>query len=799
MKKILVNLCVIVLCGGLQVLAGGLADATFGSNGTVSAGFGQGNDYLQMTGVCADGSMIGLGFAGSGQGRVYALAKYTPQGIPDASFGSGGLVILPRAVGTDPAAMAVTPDCNTYIAGGFGADNSVGKYDANGDLAQVFNGGDPAPYLNGIPQALAVQSDGSVVVAGIQGSEYGRYAVYRYLATGALDTNFGVGGKSLVKMGWKGKPASVTFDGSGKVVVTGWAIPESVPTWDKTQSLIARYNFDGSLDTSFGNAGVLLNPVRDNSSEVYLKGVTLADGHVMAMGFSGGYYLISRFNADGSFDKYFGGRGHHVLALPGAISIFQFQNDGSAFFASNSKIFKFAADGYADRSFGPLRTPGVVTLTSNGNIQGISSMAIGTDGKLSLGGGIFKGSASGSNTMDFDYLFERLNANGTVDDSFDGDGIASRDAGDSPVIVTAVAQQADGKILIGGGRTNSINSERWGTGISRYNADGSVDASFADQGKLYLNTENSINSMVAIKVQPDGKIVAAGNIWYSGGIRLMRLNPDGTPDPSFGAGGVFNYPDGAMKINDILLQPDGKILIDLYNLYNFTPVKLARLNPDGTFDNDFGTGGLVISDIISYDNAETMALQPDGRIVVGGSCGSGQDNYDICVARYNPNGALDMGFGRRGMATTDLGTYNDALRSLTIAGDGSIVAAASRVTSSGLSVVRYTANGALDPTFGTGGIYNTTNFTFYSSQASVQVLGDNSVVLLQGLGNEIAIQKLTPAGVPDTGWAPNGLLNTGIYNTGRGTHSLLDAQGRLVFAGTGGSVAGYVARFNTGN
>jgi uncharacterized delta-60 repeat protein len=797
MKKILVHLCLVLLCCGATVLAAGSADLNFGPNGMISAGFGQGNDSIRMIGACADGSLIGFGFAGSGQDRVNTLAKFTPQGTPDATFGSDGLAIISPLAGTNPIVMAVTPDCNTYVAGGFGADMSVGKYDASGNLVQTFDGGNPAPYLNGVPQALAVQSDGSVVIAGIQGNEFGKYAVYRYLASGGLDINFGIGGKSYVKMGWKGKPTSVSFDGNGKIVVTGWAIPESVPTWDKMQSLIARYNFDGSLDTSFGNAGVVLNPVRDNSSEVYQKGITLADGHIMAIGTSGSYYIISRFNADGSFDKYFGGRGHHVIALPGGLGIFQFQNDGSSFFASGTTIFKYAADGYADRSFGPIRTPGVVTLSTNGNFQGISSLAVAADGKLALGGSVFKGIASGSNTNDFDYMFERLNANGAVDDSFDGDGIASRDAGDSSVIITAVAQQADGKIIVGGGRTNSINSDLWGTGISRYNEDGTSDVSFAERGKLYLNTENGISTMAAVKVQPDGKIIAAGNVYNNGGIRLMRFNDNGTPDATFSAGGVFTYPDGALKVNDVLVQPDGKVLV---NLYTFTDTKLMRLNADGTLDSGFGGSGFVATGIANYNNAETIALQQDGKILAGGTCAAGAA-YDLCIARFNSDGSLDQTFGQRGKVQTDLGTDLEMARSLKVAASGDIVVAASRQmqNSGGLAVLRYTANGKLDVSFGNNGRYYTTNFTFLGGQASVQVLSDNSIVLVHGLNSYIGLEKIKATGVADTSWSPNGVLYTSVFNSGRGVHSLLDGQGRLIFAGTGNSVAGYIARFNTGN
>jgi len=390
-----------------------------------------------------------------------------------------------------------------------------------------------------------------------------------------------------------------------------------------------------------------------------------------------------------------------------------------------------------------------------------------------------------------------LNSNGTPDDSFDGDGVATRDAGDGSSYVSAVALQPDGKIVIGGGLTGFNTGEMYGTGISRYNADGSVDASFADHGKLYLKNANSITTMVGVKAQPDGKIIAAGNI--DSGIRIMRFDENGAIDPAFALGGVFTYFDQGMLLDDIALQPDGKVLLATHDLNDFI---LIRLNADGTLDPAMGGTGVVIADVNNFDNATSMAVQPNGRIILGGSCGNAQ-NYDFCMVRYHANGILDQTFGRRGKVITDLGTNLDVIRSIALAPDGKIVAAGSRqgIPNVGLSVARYGSNGMLDYSFANGGVFSSApNQGFYGWQASVQVLSDGSIVVTNGLANEVGLLKLTASGTPDTAWAPNGLLNTGIYNGGyHGPHSLLDAQGRIVLAGTGNALSGFIARFSSEN
>lgn len=226
MKRISAIVCIIIFCWGIAP-ALGVPDVSFNASGRVNAGFGRGSDQVEKTALCADGSVIALGRAGSGLSYSYALAKFTPQGTPDNSFGTGGVVYLNLSsfgipsLSSDAVGLAVTPDCSAYVAGGHGPDMSVGKYGPTGALVQVYDGGETGFLLNGVAQALAVQPDGSVLVAGFKGNDFGDLAVYRYLPGGALDINFGNGGRSFVDMGLRARPASIRTDNDGKIVITG--------------------------------------------------------------------------------------------------------------------------------------------------------------------------------------------------------------------------------------------------------------------------------------------------------------------------------------------------------------------------------------------------------------------------------------------------------------------------------------------------------------------------------------------------------------------------------------------------
>jgi uncharacterized delta-60 repeat protein len=186
---------------------------------------------------------------------------------------------------------------------------------------------------------------------------------------------------------------------------------------------------------------------------------------------------------------------------------------------------------------------------------------------------------------------------------------------------------------------------------------------------------------------------------------LVRYNANGALDTGFGTGGKVKAPPGSA--NAAALQRDGKILAaGAVPSGAATDFALARYNPNGTLDASFGTGGKVTTSIgPGNDSISGIGVQADGKIVVGGTTFNGTSE-DFAVARYNANGSLDTTFGSGGKVTTSLGAFNDRANDLALQPDGKIVVVGNTFKSkdaAAFAVVRYNANGTLDPTFGTGG------------------------------------------------------------------------------------------------
>jgi uncharacterized delta-60 repeat protein len=248
--------------------------------------------------------------------------------------------------------------------------------------------------------------------------------------------------------------------------------------------------------------------------------------------------------------------------------------------------------------------------------------------------------------------------------------------------------------------------------IARYNPDGSLDSGFG-QGGTVLTDFGGNAGATSIVVTPSGQLIVAGSVEPSASssasdFALARYNADGSLDTTFGTGGkvTTHWGDFSAGINQILLQPDGKILAAGHTstssgFFNFA---LARYNPDGSLDTSFGGTGMVTTHFGSLDDARGLVLQPDGKIVAVGAYSTGA-KVDLALARYLPDGSLDATFGTGGQVTTDLGGLNQSASSVILQPDGKLVAAGV-YEPQGVSeflLARYQTDGTLDTSFGTNG------------------------------------------------------------------------------------------------
>jgi len=235
------------------------------------------------------------------------------------------------------------------------------------------------------------------------------------------------------------------------------------------------------------------------------------------------------------------------------------------------------------------------------------------DGKIVLAG--FSGPEGGNIEA------ARLNANGKLDATFGTGGKASVDFGGDDFGL-AMARQADGRILIAG------RSSAAGAVVVRLRANGTLDADFDGDGRVTLPGAGSAS---AVLVQPDGRIVVAGNSNGNEVMTVTRLQPNGSPDATFDGDGTATIDFGSLSdlASDAVLQADGKIVVAGYTQAD-EDVAVARLNPDGSPDATFGAAGKATVDfgVATFGNA--VALQPNGRIVVAGQRTGGDD---FAVAR----------------------------------------------------------------------------------------------------------------------------------------------------------------------
>ena len=420
-------------------------------------------------------------------------------------------------------------------------------------------------------------------------------------APGNLDPTFGTGG-IVVSTGGDVNTLEFAYataiQTDGKIVVVGYGAGGS--TWDLA---VARYNTNGSLDTSFGSRGVVLTDI--SSGAEYASSVAIqTDGKIVVTGYTyfGYYFVVVRYNPNGSLDTTFNGTGKVITPIDNAYS--------------------FAR-----------------------------SVAIQADGKI-----VVAGNSGNSSDPDLNHPFTlvRYNTNGSLDTSFAHDGIVTTWVDSSYGAAYAVAIQADGKIVAAG---NCCSND---LAVVRYNADGSLDTTFNGTGKV--TTPGSGAWSVAI--QADGKILIASGPLTTSENRLVRYNANGTLDTSFNATGIVAV---GISVNSAVVQADGKIVAAGSAANNQGgDFAAARFNPNGSPDTTFDFDGIVTTpvNVNASDFAAAVAIQADGKIVLAGSADSGFNHYfDFALVRYqggsNANIRTRFDFDGDGRADVSVFRPND--------------------------------------------------------------------------------------------------------------------------------------------
>ncbi len=535
------------------------------------------------------------------------------------------LTLLFVGVGAHPAQASGSLDSS------FGSD---------GKVITVFG------TSNESANSIAIQSNGKIVVAGSSSNgTNNEFTVTRYNTDGSLDSSFDSDGKVTTTIGSNADAFSVAIQSDGKIVLAGNAI-----IGGRDEIAVARYNTDGSLDSSFDSDGKVTTTIGE--ADYATSVVVQSDGKIVVAGSSatGGdsNFALIRFNTDGSLDSSFDPAVTPIGSANDEAYSVAIQSNGKIVVAGYSdngaqRVFavaRYNTDGSLDSSF---NSDGKVT-TAIGSDDLAKSVAIQSDGKIVVAG-------SSSNGSDNDFALIRYNTDGSLDSSFASDGKVITVFGSSGEFANSVALQSDGKIVVAG---SSDNGAQRVFAVARYSADGSLDSSFDSDGKV-TTAIGSGDFAFSVAIQSDGKIVVVGssNNGSDDDFALIRYNTDGSLDSSFALDGKVITVFGSSSDfgNSVAIQSDGKIVVaGSSNNGSNNEFAVARYNTDGSLDSSFDSDGKVTTAIGLGDYAFSLALQSDGKIVVAGSSNNGS-NDDFAILRYGEPAATAPGAPTIGSAT----------------------------------------------------------------------------------------------------------------------------------------------------
>nr|WP_294859111.1 T9SS type A sorting domain-containing protein [uncultured Fluviicola sp.] len=653
------------------------------------------------------------------------IARLNPNGTLDSSFNTNY-----SAVGTSnytARASVIQPDGKIIMAINENAssDSQIIRINPDGTLESVMNNTD------GDILTISLQPDGKIIVGGefMEVNIDVRKKIARLNSNGSIDQSFYAGN------GVFGTVYTTAVQPDGKILIGG-----NFSTVNYTSvNDIARLNGDGSVDLSF-------NP--GSGVDYFVQSMNLqADGKILIGGnFTDldGFAInrIARLNTDGTRDNNFDpGTGINQ----NDVWTIQCQSDGKilagGYFNTvndsiHNGIVRFETDGIIDSTFN-------VSLPANTFIYAVNIIP---GGKIVLGG-----SFSTVNDVPFNKIV-KVNEDGSLDDVFNSGTGATN-------VVHTINLQTDGKLVVGGIFYSINNAYR--TSIARLNPqDGNLDSTFEIGTGAFLNVSASY-------IQADGKILLGGNFTSFNDTlinRVIRLNSDGSIDQSFDAG---TGADGA--VTTIKVQSDGKILLggEFFSINNVQRPGIARLNPDGSLDMSFNIGSGF------NDYLDKIILQPDGKILAVGNFTSYNGASYNKIVRLNEDGTPDASFNSGSGPNTTL--YTAALQP-----NGKILLGGSFTSfngNSGRAIVRLNADGTMDPGF------NILTFTGSMNTVNALLIQPNGRIVIGGLFSNINgvarknIARLNADGTLDTTFNPGSGTNTTVTNLA------VQSDGRIIMSG----------------
>jgi uncharacterized delta-60 repeat protein len=718
--------------GSFLVLA--LVLARYNSNGSLDTSFGEGGIAQTTFASASDIALLG-------NGRIVVegdkgLAEFNPDGSLHTAFGHGGLVTRP--LGANSYAFSIVVDSTGgIIVGGSDVDTHghsrflLARLNAATGASDASFGID-GRVLTDFPSggsgvgALTLLPNGNIVAAG--GYRNG-FALAEYTSGGSLVPGFGSQGQVTIDFG-QGNYAgvkAVVADGSGRVVGGGDMGHDYA---------LARCNPDGSLDTTFGNAGKIYNPTSSDNSDPFV------------------HYNSYSFLCDLGID----GIGRVIIAVNYETNVEELDPFREYSFLSSSIYRLKSADGSYDNSFNP-----------GSKFDVVDAMSIDDAGNVIVSGAHASDPGDGNSLVRIsDFELAAYTASGATDKDFGRAGavVTPIKAKESFAAGSAVAVQDDGRLLVAG---TALVGHDWLPALARYKAHGTLDSTFGSGGLVTLpNSEDSPGIANALVLDGKGHVLVVGQHSFA------RVNlRDGTIDKSFGdaLNKVTTYDSEWPPV--VTVDQEGRTLVagrsSDFSYY------VARYTLGGALDVSFGDHGKVIGPLVSQIDFRALAVDDRGRVLAASN-----DQ----IVRLTASGAVDATFGSRGLAGFDLGGFR--ANALFFDGDGRINLAGTN--GSGLALVRFTSGGDLDKTFGTdgevfsyvAGLKEVTGFAL-DRTGHLLVVGTAS----GGKGKVVLARYNIRDGSPDTAFGSGGKVITDLgWATDTTAALAVQADGRFVLAGT---------------
>jgi uncharacterized delta-60 repeat protein len=778
------GILVLIVAFSAIVFAEGNLDQTFGTGGKVITDFYQRIDAASIA-LQSDGKMV---VAGNNSNGYPVFVRYNMDGSADMTFGTNGVVMIQSMAISN--SLAIQADSKILIAGtitlqGPGTRiiavtrlNQDGSVDTdfgnngNGTVTTIINGDDR-------PLDLALQQNGKIVVTGITQNDV---FVARYLTDGSLDTSFD--GDGIVVRAFSGASSTsrgLAIDPNGNIIVAGAHLDGGI-----RNLLVLRFKSTGAPDLTFGGGnGYVITDVLDDER---VRSVALqADGKIVVAG-EGDHgsgtdtdFVVVRYDTAGNLDPTFDGNGKKAEVEPGdqVLSKIVIRPDG-----------RIAYTGTTTDSNG-VRTLRAYCYNSDGSIFYNFALNGGT-GTPDTGKGLIVQTDNKvviASTDDHDLLMRdlgavRLTSTGTMDSTFGNSGTVTTLIPGAVDSLVDAGLQSDGKIV-------TLSATNKDLQLVRYNSDGTIDTSFGVAGRVIDDFLGGDDEPAALAIMDDGKIVVAGSVDYPGEgqyISIAKYNQDGSPDPSFGNNGklVTNVSSVYERVNDVTVDSDGKILVagTTFSAFDYDFLAL-RYNSTGVLDPTFGAFGILITDISpgSNDFVYGLTIQPDGKILLAGrTC---EIFCDFAIARFLPNGGTDNSFGLGGITVTSLLDY-DFGYAVALQPNGKIIVGGYGYNATGGSSIllaRYDTNGFLDSSFGDLGRVNT--LLPDGSTAANMFLHTNGRILVTGnIPEDSFLAEFNNNGSLRTEFGMNGILTTDFGNSDVGKVILGQNDGKIIVGGT---------------